>query len=150
MRLRSLVLSAAGLLVIGCAGDTAKPGIAVAYAIVQVLDGTGAVTAQYNVVADGPVGSPVSVAINTPTRLRFLWMSADSTPEPAAASPSLSLVVQMPPGFGLTWTPSATTRYEGTLTGTVLQPSPVFVPMHLQDASKGVAVFSMLTPITVH
>lgn len=147
-RLVVLAIAAAGL-VAGCAGDNVKPGVNVVYAIVQLVDSTGAVTSQVNVPGEGAVGPSIVLPRGKSTKLRMLWMSADSAPEPAAADPVLGMRVQVPTGFGMTWTPSPASRFEGTMATTTAQPGPVFIPIQLVDNTRGVTVFGMLAPFSV-
>ena len=134
---------------VACSSNTSTSGVTVSYARVELLDGAGAIMSGVNIVTDGPVGSPVIIVRNVPTRLRVTWFAADSNPDPAAADPSFQAQFAIPPGFGLSFAPSAAARYEGTITGTTLQPSLVFVPLHLFDARRSVSVFSALVPFLV-
>ncbi len=151
MRARALAVLAIAVagLGAGCGSDSKVTGVAVTYGLVQVVDSTGVVTAQYNVPGDGAAPAPIVLPRSAATRLRFIWMSADSAPDPAAADPSLVMRVQVPAGFGLTWTTSPAARYEGTMATTTAQPGPVFVPIQLVDNTRGVTVFGMLAPFSV-
>ena len=80
-------------------------------------------------------------------RLRFLWLASDSTPDPSAADPNLSLRVLPPAGSGLTWVPSASNRYEGMLSGT-LPITRLPVPVQLFDGRQNAVVLSLLMPVT--
>lgn len=151
MRPAIRLLAMAGALVVAAACGSSHTGsLTVHYARVELLDNAGVVTQAVDLVSDGAVGPSVVLTRNVTQRFRVTWLGDDSLPDPSAADPSLVMKfgISLAP-YGLTFVQSPTARYEGTILGATLQPSPVFVPLELYDNSKGNTVFSIMAHFTV-
>ncbi len=134
----------------GCSGSSGPVRSSVLYARVELVDNAGAVSQSVDLVSDGDAGPSVPITRNVPQRIRVTWFAADSTPDASAADPSLSMRFGIPlTPYGLSFVQSPAARYEGTMTGTVLQPSPVFVPLQLFDNRTQNVVFSIMAHFTV-
>ena len=146
---RGIALGALALA--SCSSSSNVDRLTVAFARVDLLDNAGNVTLSVNLVAEGDVGPSVPLVQNVPQRIRVTWFSADSTPDPSAADPSLVMKFGIPLApYGLSFTQSPASRYQGTMTGTMVHnPLPVFVPLQLYDNASARVVFSIQAHFTV-
>lgn len=149
---RIMILLAVGVAVLaGCSSNTNGSGLLVSYARVDLIDGTGTVTQSVDLVANGSVGPSIPLTLNVPQRLRVTWLTADSVPDPGAADPSLVMKLAIPnASYGLTFVQNPLSRYEGTITSSMLYASPVFIPLQLFDNSRNAVVFTIMAHFVVN
>jgi hypothetical protein len=151
MSLSTTARAAAMLLLLAsaCSNTKGHTNIAVASARIEVVDGAGHVTQSVPVLVNNT--NPVAITLNrnTPATLRVVWLNADGMPEPGAADAALTARFNIPPGYGLSYVPSNTEHYGGSLSGSIAGPEMIFVPFDLYHTTQNHAHFATLVPILV-
>ncbi len=147
---RTVTAAALALLVSSCSSSSNRHvDLGVASARIEVVDGTGNVTQTVNVLVENDQPSALMITRNVAVTIRVAWLDATGMPVPGASDPSLQFRLRVPTGFGLSYAPSATNRFSGTLSGSTAGPEAIFVPMELFDAAENHVQFASLIPILV-